>query len=81
VAAAAGDDLTSLLGGHAVPEAMPALADDFARLIGALHDGSPQKKAGLAQKEPVLLSGGSGGVNRKRRAKPPLPAIDNFTES
>jgi hypothetical protein len=35
--APAGDDLTALFGRHALAETMPALADDFARLIGALH--------------------------------------------
>jgi len=44
VGAAAGQHLTAFLGRHAVPEAVPALADKFARLVGALHDGSPQKK-------------------------------------
>jgi hypothetical protein len=37
------DHLAAILGGHAFAEAVTALADEFARLIGALHDVSPEK--------------------------------------
>lgn len=32
------DHLASALGGHTGAESVPALADDFARLIGPLHE-------------------------------------------
>jgi hypothetical protein len=35
--AAARNDLPAFLGRHAFSEAVPAFADDFARLIGTLH--------------------------------------------
>lgn len=35
--AASGDDATASLGGHACTEAVPALADEFGRLVGTLH--------------------------------------------
>src|SRR5256885_1241439 len=62
VGAAARQDLAAFFRGHAVAEAVPALADDFARLIGALHDKSPQKKPKQKRrtrlkKGAVLLSG------------------------
>jgi hypothetical protein len=38
VGAAAGEDLTALLCGHALAETVPALADNLARLKSALHD-------------------------------------------
>jgi hypothetical protein len=37
------DHQAAILGGHALAEAVTALANEFARLIGALHDKSPQK--------------------------------------
>jgi hypothetical protein len=46
--------LTALFGRHALPEAVAALADEFARLIGALHGRALRKWAGLAQKEPCF---------------------------
>src|SRR5258708_33326333 len=36
--AAARDHQAAILGGHALAEAVAALADELARLIGALHD-------------------------------------------
>ena len=38
---ARGDDLAAALGGHAGAKAVPALADELARLIGPLHGSSP----------------------------------------
>ena len=35
--AAGGDDAAATLGGHAGTETVPALADEFGRLIGTLH--------------------------------------------
>jgi len=35
--AAGGNDATATLGGHAGTETMPALADEFRRLVGTLH--------------------------------------------
>jgi hypothetical protein len=35
--AAGGDDAAPTLGGHARAETVPALADEFGRLIGTLH--------------------------------------------
>jgi hypothetical protein len=43
--AAARQHLAAFFGRHAMPEAMPALADDFARLIGALHGDFSEKTA------------------------------------
>jgi hypothetical protein len=41
--AAARDHLAAILCGHALAETVTALANEFARLIGALHDVSPEK--------------------------------------
>jgi hypothetical protein len=39
--AAARDHQAAILGGHTFAEAVTALANEFARLIGALHAGNP----------------------------------------
>jgi hypothetical protein len=52
VGAAAGDNLAAILRGHAMPEAMAALADDFAWLICALHVNSPSGR--ISPKEPCF---------------------------
>jgi hypothetical protein len=75
--AAARDHLAAILGGHALAKAVTALADEFARLIGALHDKSPEKAPNWP-KEPCFygaemrLSTGAAGdaaapVKLKRR--------------
>src|SRR3954471_16223000 len=40
-AAAVGDDLAAADGCHPRPEAMPTLANQLARLVGAFHDATP----------------------------------------
>ena len=51
--AAAGNDLATACRGHARAEAMTPLADDFARLISALHGSSPPLFQGLFERSAV----------------------------
>ena len=52
--AAARDHQTAILGGHALAEAVAALADELARLIGALHEILRKKYARIGPKEPCF---------------------------
>jgi hypothetical protein len=55
--AAARQNLAAFFGRHAMPEAMPAFADDFARLVGALH-GDFSGKTALGSKVRCFYGGG-----------------------
>jgi hypothetical protein len=48
---AAGEHLAALFGGHALAKAVATLADESARLVGALHDGDLTKNG---PKEPCF---------------------------
>ena len=47
--AAAGDYIAATNSRHAAAKAMPALANEFGRLVGALHDRSPYMLAAASK--------------------------------
>ena len=68
--AATGEDLAAAFGRHARTKAMAPLADDFARLIRALHGGSR-----VAAKRGRFLGFGRCTVNRQGPGRPAAAAL------